>query len=143
MNNKIYLAGPFFNPEQISVQERLEQLCVRKGIPMFSPRLECLCPPDASSEQRASTFAMNVDHIVKAKFVFARIDDFDPGTMWELGYAFAFGIPSFAYTTVPGRGLNLMLAESGLRLVCDWPDIEKFLVEGDLTVAKSWKGEIE
>lgn len=138
---KIYLAGPFFNPEQVSVASRIEILCCTNNLEFFSPRLECLCPPDAAQEQRTNTFQLNVQHIREASYIFARIDDFDPGTMWELGYAFAHHIPAYAYTTFPGRGLNLMLAESGLLLVRGWPNIERFLA-GASDAAVKWTGKI-
>jgi len=141
MQKKIYLAGPFFNPEQIEVADRIESACIILNIPFFSPRLECFCPPNATPKQRAQTFQMNIINIDCAKFVFARIDDFDPGTMWELGFAFSRNIPCFGYTVVPDRGLNLMLAESGMKLVQGWKNIEDFL-RGNKSVAKSWRKEI-
>jgi nucleoside deoxyribosyltransferase len=141
MIKKIYLAGPFFNPEQIKVQAYIEGLCRRLELPFFSPRLECLCPPDATPAQRTKTFQMNVKHIENASFVLARIDDYDPGTIWELGCAFAFRVPAFAYTTVSGRGLNLMLSESGLKLVA-WDKLANFLC-GNKRTAVSWKGDIQ
>jgi len=141
IDRKVYLAGPFFNTEQLYVAGKVEDICKKNNVKFFSPRLECFCPPNASRHQRAKTFNMNIEHIEKAEFVFARIDDFDPGTIWEIGYAFAVKVPIFAYTTVPDRGLNLMLVESGVTLVRGWGDIEKFL-KGDLSVAKTWEGNI-
>jgi nucleoside 2-deoxyribosyltransferase len=138
---EIYLAAPFFTKKQLAIQTRVEELCTKYGRSFFSPRLECLCPPNATPEQRAKTFDLNIQHIEKCDIVFARIDDFDPGTMWELGYAFAMKRPAFAYTVVPDRGLNLMLAQSGLRLVRGWDEIEEFL-KGNTDVARSWKEDI-
>lgn len=111
MKGKIYLAGPFFNEEQVSTQALLEGMCNEMGWPFFSPRLDCFCPPKATKAQQDLTFKMNVDHVKSAPLVLARIDDFDTGTMWEMGLAYAHGTPVVAYTTMPeGRGLNLMLA---------------------------------
>lgn len=138
---KIYLAGGFFDPEQIEVAEHIEQICRDRNLPFFSPRLECFCPPDATPEQRRKTFQMNIENIESAAFVFARIDDFDSGTMWELGYAFRSRIKCYAYTVFEDRGLNLMLAESGMKLVQGWERIEKFL-SGDSSVADIWNKEI-
>jgi nucleoside deoxyribosyltransferase len=141
IDNKPYLAGPFFNDEQLAVIARLEMLYKMHNHPFFSPRLECFCPPKATPEQRRDTFMKNVTHIERAGYVLARIDDFDPGTMWELGYAYAHKIPLYAYTVVPDRGLNLMLAESGMKLIQGWDDIGAF-VAGDRDVAKLWTKEI-
>jgi nucleoside 2-deoxyribosyltransferase len=138
MDKKVYLAGPFFNPEQIDTIHRIENLCKLNHVDFFSPRLECMCPPDATEEQRRYSFEANVFHIVNAKYILARIDDFDPGTMWEMGYASRCGVPTYAFTTVEGRGLNLMLAASGVRIIQGWDKLGKFL-EGYLEVAIEWK----
>lgn len=110
--HKIYLAGPFFTEEQKKTMEIVELLAHMAELDYFSPRLRCLCPPEATPEQRAYTFNMNVNAIDLCDLVLACIDDFDPGTMWELGYAFHAKRPVYAYSMVPGRGLNLMLAQS-------------------------------
>ena len=39
----------------------------------------------------------------------AVIDDFDPGTMWEMGYGACFGIDIYTFSD-KGYGLNVMLA---------------------------------
>jgi len=141
MQKDFYLAAPFFNPEQVKVQQRIEMLCLKNNRTFFSPRLECLCPPHADLAQRERAFRLNIEHIESCKAILARIDDFDPGTIWELGYAFAKSTPAFAFTVVPNRGLNLMLAQSGLRLLCGWENIEAFIA-GDFKVAEFWKEEI-
>lgn len=110
--HKVYLAGPFFNEEQIQVATEVEKYAELAGLDYFSPRLRCCCPPDASYAQRAVSFDMNVKAIQQSDMVIARIDDFDAGTMWEMGLAYANKRPVYAYTTVLGRGLNLMLAQS-------------------------------
>lgn len=154
---KFYLAGPFFNPEQVRVLEAVEQTARRHGLEFFSPRLECLCPPGAPIEQRQKTFDMNCSGIIKCDFILARIDDFDPGTMWELGFAFAIRLSSesvkntaqpkiYCYTTVEGRGLNLMLAQSSDGFIQGLTSLEMFLQDmqngrGDRE-AKKWKKDI-
>lgn len=112
LKHKVYLAGPFFTKEQKAVAELVEDLCNKGKLDYFSPRLRCFCPPDADITQRNMTFNMNCEAIEKCDLVLACIDDFDAGTMWEIGYAFAHKRPVIAYSMVPGRGLNLMLAQS-------------------------------
>lgn len=109
---KFYLAGPFFNEEQRGVLEKIERCAGELGMVMYSPRLESLCPPNAPEEMRIATFRSNHVNLRRNQFVLARIDDFDPGTVWEIGYSYAVGTPVYAFTTVEGRGLNLMLAQS-------------------------------
>lgn len=127
MKHKVYLAGPFFNEEQRIVAATVEQLAEASGLDYFSPRLRCCCPPDASYAQRKMSFDMNVNAIELSDLVLARIDDFDPGTMWEMGYAFRAKRPVYAYTTVDGRGLNLMLAQSCKGFICGFDQLREFL----------------
>lgn len=141
MEKKVYLAGPFFNPEQKAVMAGIEQRCSDNDIEYFSPRWECLCPPDAPEVQRRNAYQMNVDHIESAKFIIARIDDFDPGTIWEMGYAAKAKVRTYAFTTVDGRGLNLMLAMSGVKLIQGWEKLDAFLA-GDDEAAIVWRKEI-
>lgn len=127
MKHKIYLAGPFFNEEQLSVAGAVEKLAEDAGLDYFSPRLRCCCPPDASFAQRKISFDMNVNAIELSDLVIARIDDFDAGTMWEMGYAYRSKRPVYAYTTVKGRGLNLMLAQSCKGFICGLDELAKFM----------------
>ena len=140
---KFYLAGPFFNSDQVRVLEAVENAAKRYSLEYFSPRLECYCPPGAPIEQRQKTFRMNCEGISKSDFILARIDDFDPGTMWELGYAYAIRKPLiYCYTTVEGRGLILMLAQSSDGFIQGLQSLETFLQDmaagrGDKE-AKKW-----
>ncbi len=145
-----YLAGPFFKPEQIHVLEEIEQKADELGLSYFSPRRELHCPPGAPFEERTKAFVGNCSGIQNAEFVLARIDDFDPGTVWELGYAFGvsksrpMGAPKkmYAFTTVEGRGLNLMLAQSCDGFLQGMPAVLAFLEDQAIGVgdgrAKQW-----
>jgi nucleoside 2-deoxyribosyltransferase len=148
---KIYLASPFFNPEQIEVLMILEAEAERLGYDVFSPRIKCYCSPYASEEKRKESFHSNCRGIIEADVVLARIDDFDPGTIWELG--FSYGVKNlmvppkiYAYTTVPQRGLNLMLAQGVDGFLQGVPSILKFLKEmkeeNSDREAKKWKSQI-
>lgn len=144
--HKIYLAGPFFKTSQIATAEAVEHACSNAGVEAFSPRLKCCCPPNASMAQRKASFDMNTEAIKQCDLVLACIDDFDAGTMWEMGFAFALKKPVYAYTLVPGRGLNLMLAQSCAGFINGIPQLIKFLSSGgmvDFTEAtKTHGGEI-
>lgn len=155
---KVYLAGPFFNAEQVDVLENIEACAGRFGYELFSPRVECFCPPQAPPEQRQKSFEMNCTGIYTSDFVLARIDDFDPGTIWELGFAYGLrfkmredlaevAMPKvYAYTTVPSRGLNLMLAQSVDGFLQGLSSVYKFLnemkFEGTDKEALKWKGNV-
>jgi nucleoside 2-deoxyribosyltransferase len=156
--NSFYLAGPFFNPEQISVLEDIEERADELGMECFSPRVECFCPPQASVEQRLRSFEGNCKGILSHEFVLARIDDFDPGTVWELGFTHGYNkgfqrqadgiikrIKVYAFTTVPSRGLNLMLAQSVDGFLQGMPSVLKFLEEiraDNEQEALQWKGNV-
>ena len=155
--NKFYLAGPFFNDEQLTVVREIEDRADELGLDCFSPRIQCLCPPNAPPEQRKASFEGNCKGIEGSEFILARIDDFDPGTIWELGFAFGITAVSrsvgmgvrqpklYAFTTVPSRGLNLMLAQSVDGFLQGLPSVKKFLeqiVQNDDREAQKWKGSI-
>lgn len=109
-NMPCYLAGPFFNEEQVELIQFIEGLASDRQ-PIFSPMSDgFVLKPDASMEDRNEIFQSNVDAIQTAGFMLVVIDDFDPGTIWEMGFAYADGLPILAYSDVPGRGLNVMLA---------------------------------
>lgn len=144
---RFYLAGPFFNEEQKEVMGRIEEHCKKIGLEVYSPRLENFCPPNAPPETRKETFINNVRNLDRreCEFVLARIDDFDPGTMWEIGYSFAISQDVFAFTTVAGRGLNLMLAQSCNGFLQGLPEVMKFLEESqtyNFGRASSWEKSI-
>lgn len=125
--HKVYLAGPFFTDQQRNTMQTVESLAKACGLDYFSPRLRCFCPPNASAEQRRATFEANVNAIELADLVLACIDDFDAGTMWEMGYAYHAETPVFAYSMVPGRGLNLMLAQSCVGFLNGKQQLSKFM----------------
>lgn len=125
--HKLYLAGPFFTPEQVKVAETVEKACVEANLDAFSPRLRCCCPPNASLQQRKISFDMNTTAIQKCDIVLACIDDFDAGTMWEMGYGYALNKRIISYTFVPGRGLNLMLAQSSYGFINGELQLKEFL----------------
>lgn len=139
---KFYLAGPFFNSEQRSVMEKIERFCKEIEMSLFSPSLENLCPPNATPEQQQKAFRANHDNVLTCDFVLARIDDFDPGTMWEMGFSYAVRTPVYAFTTIAGRGLNLMLAQSCAGFLQELPTVFKFLKKvhenNDYSEAKPW-----
>lgn len=111
-NRHIYLAGPFFNDQQrdlISFFESLET----PNLPIYSPRTDgFVLTPNAPQVDRQKIYNSNIEALSYCDFVLAVIDDFDTGTIWEMGYATGIGKEVVAYSDVPGRGLNVMLAGS-------------------------------
>lgn len=143
---KVYLASPFFKPEQIERIEFIEKLLEEYGYKVFSPRKEFVVKPDASSEDRKKGFNGNCEAIDKCDFVLAVTDGKDMGTIWEAGYAFAKNKPILYFAeTLGNNDFNLMLAESGQLGVCKsreelthviddirtYSDLQRYISHGD------------
>lgn len=76
----------------------------------------------------------------------ACIDDFDAGTMWEMGYFYmlaqASGPPKnriLAFSTQQ-HGLNIMLAQSCDGFLASLTDIERFFKGDESVLVIEWKG---
>ncbi len=106
----IYFAAGFFNDEQKDLCSFVEKMETSQ-MPIYSPRLDGgTLKPDSPPDDIRAVFESNKQAIGVASIVLAVIDDFDPGVLWEMGYAHAKGISALAYSDVQGRGLNVMLA---------------------------------
>ncbi|CAK8053813.1 nucleoside 2-deoxyribosyltransferase [Eupransor demetentiae] len=132
MAKKVYLAGPFFNDEQLERVDRLEKvLAAHPQIgDVFSPRkhqhdqFELFSP-----EWREAAFKSDVDAIDGADVMVALIDDHDQfvdaGTAWETGYASAKGVPVIMIKETAGS-VNLMLAMSLKAYLTDIADVANY-----------------
>ena len=109
----VYIAGPFFNPEQCSSISKIENLLSFLDISFFSPRSAGVLLDMNQEDKRKNydrIYQLNVDNIKKADTIVAVIDDRDIGTIWEIGYAAALGKDIITYTAYD-YGLNIMLAK--------------------------------
>jgi nucleoside 2-deoxyribosyltransferase len=123
----IYIASPFFNPEQVAAVERLESLVKSSGHDFYSPRKDGVLIDMSADEKRKSAkkiFSLNIHWISVCDAVIAIIDDRDAGVIWELGFAYAtrrhretikrVGIiiqPWIVTYTTKDYGLNVMIKE--------------------------------
>ncbi len=106
----LYLAAGFFNDEQRDLCHFVEAL-ETQSMPIYSPRSDGgVLTPSSTNDVVQEVFESNKVAISGAAIVLCVVDDFDPGVLWEMGYAHAKGIPSLAYSGIEGRGLNVMLA---------------------------------
>ena len=145
----VYLAAPFFNDKQRNLCQFIESM-EGTDLLVYSPRRDGgMLEPDSTIYNRNRIFKSNTAAINASRWILVVIDDFDPGVLWEMGYAHAQGIPTLAYSDVPGRGLNVMLAGSSeLGFVNGRPDLNElfYRVGEDLKCAfprNTWSGEIE
>ena len=109
---RVYLAGPFFNEEQIERIDYIEDLLDRLGFDIFSPRQASRIKPNCTKEDMIKTFNGNIDNIDKSDFVLAILDGNDSGTLFECGYAYEKK-PVLYFNETRDKGPNLMLALSG------------------------------
>lgn len=124
MDNYIYLAAPLFTRGERDFNSNLAQSLRARGIPVFLPQEECR----GTNEE---IFAICNRGIAGAKSVVAILDgaDADSGTCWEVGYAFAKGIPILGVRTDfrgsgDTGGFNLMLRFSCIDILDVGIDLE-------------------
>ena len=124
----IYLAGPFFNEEQLNFIKALENAL--KDYDVFSPRSEgTLINMSQEEKEKAlnKIFKSNVSNIKDCDIVVAVIDDWDTGTVWECGAAYIAGKPIFTISN-KDYGLNVMVRQS---VACHNKSIDNMLVNID------------
>ena len=105
----VYLAGPdVFLPEAAARGEALKRLCAAHGLdgifpldalPGEPPEWACLPPAQAIARR-------NEAHIRRSRAVIANLTPFrgpsaDVGTVYEVGFARALGLPVFGWSTDP------------------------------------------
>jgi len=117
---RIYCAGPFFNPRQVEIANKIADLLRKSGFEAFAPVEEKFM--EGGRLDAKMIFDRNIEWLDKSDAVFAQMDypldnghDSvlpDSGTVWEMGYAFAKKIPVIGYTWEHKEKINLMLAQS-------------------------------
>ena len=111
----IYIAGPFFNDNEIAALSQVEQILSDRGLAFFSPRQHETpgCQPQ-TPEWSSATFRLDRDAIDNCDLVLMVYHGnySDTGTAWECGYAYAKGKPVVAVHT--GDSSNLMVHESAV-----------------------------
>lgn len=113
----IYLAGPFFNPEQVAEIEQLEQALERHGLEYYSPRHDGVLQ-EMTPEERAGSlkriFQLNIDHMLAADHMLASLSWKDTGTTFELGFFFHMGLGEgksiISFSSQP-QPINVMLRQ--------------------------------
>ncbi|WP_340137537.1 nucleoside 2-deoxyribosyltransferase [Apilactobacillus bombintestini] len=129
----LYLAGPFFDDEQIDRVERVEKALNQNTTVdnFFSPRLSTVDKSleVGSDEWSKAVFKLDVDEIKKADAVIAIIDfvddNVDSGTAFEIGYAHAINKPVILFHEKSGN-VNLMLSNGSNSYLTTIDDIVKF-----------------
>jgi len=132
----IYLAGPLFSRAERDFNLYLRDRLVEIGFSVFLPQEDGDDTISSRLEDRMKNIFINdVKGIDEADIVLAVLDggsDVDSGTAWEMGYAYAKGIPVIGlktdFRTFGDEGIvNLMMEMSMDRLERDVEDILKVL----------------
>ncbi|MFA7142715.1 MAG: nucleoside 2-deoxyribosyltransferase [Candidatus Dojkabacteria bacterium] len=142
----VYLAGPFFNEEEVAFVDELAALLENIGLKVYNPKEEGGILGDTAPWEKASEiFEEDCRGLRSSKIVLAIIDNFDPGTIWEMGYAYALQKPIVTISN-HGYGLNIMLSESSrahYRFISELKEaMEKFKKQGIIPY-KPWEGKIQ
>lgn len=101
----VYLAGPFFNLGQRWLIDELRVALLAQGLRVFSP-IHDVGEGDANFVAQA-----DLDGIRGVDVVLACLDGLDTGTVFEVGYAKARGIPVVGLATGPVRPTDLTMLE--------------------------------
>lgn len=122
---KVYIAAPFFTVDQLLIVQKIEDVLDDIGIEYFSPRSEGTLKemsPQERSERMGELFASNCSHMDWCTHAIAVIDDYDTGTVWEMGYLYATKKTIITYSA-HYHGINVMLNESILAHCTDLESI--------------------
>ncbi len=111
---KVYIAAPFFKQIQLNAVKMIEHKLQKEDIEFYSPRSEGILQdmtPEQKAERMSYIFQQNVRNLNWCTHVIAVIDDYDTGTVWEMGFAYASNKKIVTYSD-QYHGINVMLNES-------------------------------
>lgn len=129
----VYLAAGFFNDRQNEALQQVIDVCETFDLKTYEPRRDSVqIGKNPTEEERQLNFDMNLDAILKSRFVIASTEGKDMGTIFEVGFAYANHIPVFGFAPFlpEGAAFNLMLANSMLEVFTDVKDMIKYFEEG-------------
>lgn len=94
----VYLAAPFFSVAEEWLVREIRNELKNLGLSVFSPL------HDVGHGSADDVVRKDLEHLDQCDRVFAILDNFDPGTSYEIGYALKHGVPVVAvYTSGPVR----------------------------------------
>lgn len=118
----IYIASPFFNKEEVQFVDQIKDTLRSIGFNVYSPKDEAgIIPEDKNHEECRKIFDHDCWGMDTCPMMVAVIDDFDPGTIFEMGYAYNAG-KSIITISRKHYGINLMLAMSARAHFSDFGD---------------------
>ena len=96
---KTYIAGPLCLENEREHLEKIDAICKKLGIKTFLPHRDCGLWKDGKNIKKIAEG--DLKGFDKCDFLIANLNGFNigAGTAWEIGYAFAKGIPIIAVKT--------------------------------------------
>ncbi len=111
MTLKAYIASGWFSEDQEVARLKIINSATTANFEIYSPKDEDLFSDKHHRHTSHQVFNKNLFEIKVSKLVIASTVGKDMGTLFECGYAFAFGVPIVYFYPHTGK-FNLMLAES-------------------------------
>jgi hypothetical protein len=111
---KVYLAGPFFTLAQLWLVEQTRRHLQAMGVEVFSPY------HDVGHGCAQDVVEPDLSALRAAQAVFAIADGLDAGTVYEIGYACARGVPAVVYCENETEENLKMIRGSGCVVIRDY-----------------------
>jgi len=111
----VYLASGWFNLVQKKIMDEMYEVLdvFRKAgkLDFFSPFYNgiVLKPSDPYVKWK-EVWDLDIGKIRECQLMIANLEGFEPGTVFETGYASAIQVPVIWYSSIPHRACNLMLS---------------------------------
>jgi nucleoside 2-deoxyribosyltransferase len=91
----IYLAGPFFSLHEKWIIEECHRILENLGFNVFSPMHDVgILGNDISEEKLQEVVEEDLEEIDSCDAILAILDNYDPGTSFELGYGVKHDLPT-------------------------------------------------
>jgi len=139
---RVYLAGPdVFLPDPLARAAAQKQICAQFGLAGVSPLDPLTHEPAAwaALPEPHRIARRNEAHIRACQAILANITPFrgpaaDSGTVYEIGFGRALGLPVFGYTYTPGPYAARVPAQAGIMRDADGLAIEDFGLADNLMI---------
>ena len=134
--HRVYLAGPdVFHPRHDAIFAERRAICRSHG-------LTAIVPLDGDARTSVDIYRANVAKLDGSDGVIANVTPFrgphcDVGTAWELGYAVAKGLPTFAFSAAVERLASRVAAGAAPGTDRDGMAVEPFGLMENLMIVES------
>jgi nucleoside 2-deoxyribosyltransferase len=100
MKHKVYIAGKIWTKEEKETLEEIDKICKSLGFETFLPHRDVGFAESIKDAERIFKGDIT-DGFKKCDLIIASLDGLHvgAGTAWELGYAYAKGIPAIGFKT--------------------------------------------